>query len=71
MTAPLLKELIGRIDVSEVQGKGKNRIQPITIHYRFVGYLEMEQEYKSSSSDCERCTYLSRKYTLCCCVSGE
>ena len=45
LTAPLLKELISRIDVSEVQGKGKNRIQHITIHYRFVGYLEMEQDY--------------------------
>ena len=45
LTAPLLKELISRIDVSEVQGKGKNRIQRIAIHYRFVGYLEMEQDY--------------------------
>ena len=45
LTAPLLKELISRIDVSEVQGKGKNRIQHIAVHYRFVGYLEMEQDY--------------------------
>ncbi len=45
LTAPLLKELISRIDVSEVQGKGKNRIQHIAINYRFVGYLEMEQDY--------------------------
>ncbi len=45
LTAPLLKELISRIDVSEVQGKGKNRIQRIAVHYRFVGYLEMEQDY--------------------------
>ena len=45
LTAPLLKELISRIDVSEVQGKGKERIQRVVIHYRFVGYLEMEQDY--------------------------
>ena len=29
LTAPLLKELIGRIDVSEVQGRGKYSIQCI------------------------------------------
>ena len=45
LTAPLLKELISIIDVSEVQGKGKNRIQRVVIHYRFVGYPEMEQDY--------------------------
>ncbi len=45
LTAPLLKELISRIDVSEVQGNGENRIQRVVIHYRFVGYPEMEQDY--------------------------
>ena len=33
------------IRVHEFHGKGKNRIQRIAIHYRFVGYLEMEQDY--------------------------
>ena len=41
LTAPLLRELIDRIDVYEVTGKGKNRKQKIKIHWRFVGYLEL------------------------------
>ena len=44
LTAPLLKELIDRIEVSEVQGKGKNRTQRIVIHYRFAGYIDLERE---------------------------
>ncbi len=41
LTAPLLRELIDRIDVYEVTGTGKNRKQKIKIHWRFVGYLEL------------------------------
>lgn len=41
LTAPLLQELIDRIDVYEVTGIGKNRKQMIKIHYKFVGYLEL------------------------------
>ena len=41
LTAPLLQELINRIDVYEVTGTGKNRKQMIKIHYKFVGYLEL------------------------------
>ena len=41
LTAPLLRELIDRIDVYEVTGTGKNRKQVIKIHYKFVGYLEL------------------------------
>ena len=41
VTAPLLRELIDRIDVYEVTGTGKNRRQMIKIHYKFVGYLEL------------------------------
>ena len=41
LTAPLLRELIDRIDVYEVTGTGKNRKQQIKIHYKFVGYLEL------------------------------
>ena len=40
-TAPLLQELIDRIDVYEVTGTGKNLKQQIKIHYKFVGYLEL------------------------------
>ena len=41
LSAPLLQELIDRIDVYEVTGTGKNRKQMIKIHYKFVGYLEL------------------------------
>lgn len=41
LTAPLLRELIDRIDVYKVTGTGKKRKQMIKIHYKFVGYLEL------------------------------
>lgn len=41
LTAPLLRELIDRIEVYEVTGTGKTRKQMIKIHYKFVGYLEL------------------------------
>ena len=41
LTAPLLQELIDRIEVHEVEGRGKNRTQRIVIFYRFVGYLDL------------------------------
>ena len=41
LTAPLLQELIDRIDVYEVTGTGKNRKQMIKIHYKFIGSLEL------------------------------
>lgn len=41
LSAPLLQELIDRIDVYEVTGTGKNRKQMIKIHYKFVGYMEL------------------------------
>lgn len=43
LTAPLLRELIDRIEVHEVKGSGKNRTQRIVIHYRFVGYIELPE----------------------------
>ena len=51
LTAPLLKELIDRIEVSEVEGKGKgkNRKQRIVIHYRFAGYIDLERDYLESN----------------------
>ena len=41
LTAPLLHELIDRIDVYETEGTGKNRTQRVVIYYRFVGYIEL------------------------------
>ncbi|MBR5714779.1 MAG: DUF4368 domain-containing protein, partial [Clostridia bacterium] len=49
LTAPLLKELIDHIEVSEFEGKGKNRKQRIVIHYRFAGYIDLEQDYLESN----------------------
>ena len=43
LTAPLLQELIDRIEVHEVEGRGKNRTQRIVIFYRFVGYLDLPE----------------------------
>ena len=39
LTAPLLRELIDRIDVYETEGTGKSRTRRVVIHYRFVGYI--------------------------------
>ena len=41
LTAPLLRELIDHIEVYETQGVGKSRTQRTTIHYRFVGYIDI------------------------------
>ena len=41
LTAPLLQELIDRIEVHEIEGKGKDRTQRIVIYYRFVGCLDV------------------------------
>ena len=49
LTAPLLKELIDRIEVSEIEGTGKNRKQRIVIHYRFAGYIDLEENYVESN----------------------
>ena len=43
LTAPLLRELIDRIDVFETEGTGKSRTQRIIIYYRFVGYVEIPE----------------------------
>ena len=43
LTAPLLRELIDRIEVFETEGKGENRTQRIVIYYRFVGYVEIPE----------------------------
>ena len=49
LTSSLLRELIERIDVHEVEGTGKNRTQRIVIHYRFVGYIEIpDSAFKSN-----------------------
>jgi hypothetical protein len=43
LTAPLLKELIERIDVYEVEGTGKNKTQRLMIQYKFVGCIDVPE----------------------------
>ena len=43
LTAPLLRELIDRIEVHETEGTGKHRTQRITIYYKFVGYIDIPE----------------------------
>jgi len=40
LTPALLKELIEKIEVHSIEGKGKNKTQKIIIHYRFIGVIE-------------------------------
>ena len=40
LTPALLNELIEKIEVHSIEGKGKNKTQKIIIHYRFVGVIE-------------------------------
>ena len=44
LTAPLLQELIDRIEVHEMEGRGKDRTQRIVIYYRFVEYLDLPHQ---------------------------
>ena len=41
LTPALLNEMIEKIEVHSIEGKGKNKTQKIIIHYRFVGYIEI------------------------------
>ncbi len=40
LTPSLLNELIEKIEVHSIEGKGKNKTQKIIIHYRFVGVID-------------------------------
>ena len=39
LTPALLNELIEKIEVHSIEGKGKNKTQRIVIHYRFIGVI--------------------------------
>lgn len=55
LTAPLLKELIEKIEVFPIQGTGKNRTQRLVVHYRFIGVISLPEE------DADNFTLNSRK----------
>ena len=40
LTPALLNELIEKIEVHSIEGKGKNKTQKIIIHYHFVGVID-------------------------------
>ena len=48
LTSPLLRELIGHIDIFETEGTGKSRTQRIVIYYRFIGYIELPNATKQT-----------------------
>lgn len=65
LTAPLLRELIDRIEVYETEGTGKNRTQRIVIYYRFVGYIELpevpdEKHYTADTRQGVAVSYLTK-----------
>ena len=37
----ILRELIEKIEVYQIEGTGKNRTQRVVIHYRFVGCIDL------------------------------
>lgn len=43
LTAPLLKELIERIEVCHIEGVGKNRTQHFKIHYKFIECIALPE----------------------------
>ena len=51
ITAPLLHELVDRIEVYETEGTGKNKTQRIVIYYRFVGNIEIPSDEENLKLD--------------------
>ena len=51
ITAPLLHELVDRIEVYETEGTGKNKTQRIVIYYRFVGNIELPSDEENLKLD--------------------
>ena len=45
LTAEITHELIDRIEIHCAEGKGKNKIQRITIRYRFIGSINIPDEF--------------------------
>ena len=41
----ILQELIDRIEVHAVEGTGLKRTQSVVIHYKFIGELDMPENF--------------------------
>ena len=66
LTAPMLRELIDRINVHEKQGGNKCYTQEITIYYRFVGLINIpmlheDENYKADTRIGVEVEYIPRK----------
>ena len=46
LTPVILRELIEKIEVYQIEGTGKNRTQRMVIHYRFVGCLQIPEWHR-------------------------
>ena len=46
LTPVILRELIEKIEVYQIEGTGKNRTQRVVIHYRFVGCLQIPEWHR-------------------------
>ena len=45
VTPMILQELIDKIEVHAVEGTGLNRTQEVIIHYKFIGELDMPENF--------------------------
>ena len=45
MTPMILQKLIDKIEVYAVEGTGLNRTQSVIIHYKFIGELDMPENF--------------------------
>jgi hypothetical protein len=53
----ILRELIEKIEVYQIEGTGKNRTQRVVIHYRFVGCPQIPEWYMYISSKHSKTSY--------------
>ena len=45
----LLKELIEKIEIFNIEGSGKSKTQRIVIHYKFLGILDVPNEFSGNN----------------------
>lgn len=58
----LLRELIEKIEVYHTEGSGKSKIQRIIIHYKFLGVLNIPNEFQGNNTVLETCDRVAVEY---------
>ncbi len=58
----ILRELIDKIEVYQIEGTGKDRTQRVVIHYRFVGCLQIPDWYRKRKVTLESRQGVAVKY---------